>query len=365
MAKAYPELSLSTCWLSHRHEDGYAMLKEVADLGFSYVELGHGTRVSLVPGIFKALAENLVRVSSTHNFCPLPPGVFVAAPNLFQPSSNDHRERAQWKRQTLRTVDFAHSLGVDRVVAHMGSMQFFWGNPSKSLKAARDGRTAELLAQDKDYVRQREALIKKLRKGAPKHLARVIEGLKEIHDVCYDKQVMIGAENREGLLELPLDEGFDAFLTEVNRELAMVGHWHDVGHAKLKEQMGFIDQQAFLEKHHARIIGWHLHDVTPDGKDHHEIGAKDGSVDWNMIRRFIRPDQVCVLELSPRLSREQVERSRDYVLKLFDREPIGPTVPTLTMEETADVSRNGHAASPVEGASQRQGAAGQGTISQR
>ncbi|MGF1449565.1 MAG: sugar phosphate isomerase/epimerase family protein [Opitutales bacterium] len=339
MSKDFPQLSLSTCWLAHRHEDGYEMLREVADLGFGYVELGHGTRVSLVPGIFKALAENIVRVSSTHNFCPLPPGVNVAAPNLFQPSSPDQRERDQWRRQTLRSVDFAHSLGVDRVVAHMGSMLFFWGSPSKVFKAARGERTAEELAADPKYQRMRETLLKKLRKGAPRHVARVLECLKAVHDQCYDKQVMLGAENREGLLELPLDEAFIDFLDAANKDLAMIGCWHDVGHAKLKEQMGFIDQQAFLDKHHERIIGWHLHDVTPQGRDHHEIGAEDGTVDWQMVRRFIRPDQVCVLELSPRLSRAQVERSRDFILKLFGRKPLGVTAkeaPETSVEVTAE-----------------------------
>ena len=46
-------LSLSTCWCSHRHTDGYEMLAEMADLGFEYVELSHGIRISLVEGIFE------------------------------------------------------------------------------------------------------------------------------------------------------------------------------------------------------------------------------------------------------------------------------------------------------------------------
>jgi hypothetical protein len=38
--------SLSTCWNSHRHTDGRAMLREVRDLGFEFAELSHGTRIS-------------------------------------------------------------------------------------------------------------------------------------------------------------------------------------------------------------------------------------------------------------------------------------------------------------------------------
>jgi hypothetical protein len=50
------------------------MLVEMAELGFSHVELSHGIRAGLVPGIIKAVEERIVQVSSTHNFCPLPPG---------------------------------------------------------------------------------------------------------------------------------------------------------------------------------------------------------------------------------------------------------------------------------------------------
>ena len=49
-----PILALSSCWLSSRHTDGYEMLKEMADLGFEYVELSHGIRITLVEGILKA-----------------------------------------------------------------------------------------------------------------------------------------------------------------------------------------------------------------------------------------------------------------------------------------------------------------------
>ncbi len=47
--------SLSTCWNSHRHTDGRAMLREIRELGFDYAELSHGIRISLLPGILDAV----------------------------------------------------------------------------------------------------------------------------------------------------------------------------------------------------------------------------------------------------------------------------------------------------------------------
>src|SRR3954462_3850917 len=76
--------SLSSCWNSHRHTDGRAMLREIRDLGFEYAELSHGTRISLLPGVIEAVDAGEIKISSLHNFCPLPMGVNHSAPNLFK-----------------------------------------------------------------------------------------------------------------------------------------------------------------------------------------------------------------------------------------------------------------------------------------
>src|SRR5262245_26873403 len=99
--------SLSTCWNSYRHTDGQAMLREIRDLGFEYAELSHGVRISLLPGILDAVEAGEIKISSLHNFCPLPIGVNHAAPNLFQFSSGDRRERESAFRHTVKTIETA------------------------------------------------------------------------------------------------------------------------------------------------------------------------------------------------------------------------------------------------------------------
>ena len=102
------------------------MLQEMAQLGFQHVELSHGIRITLVPGIMRAVEEGVVSVSSTHNFCPLPTGVGQAAPNLYEPSSLDQREHDQWVRHTKRSIDFAGHLKGRVLVCHLGSVKFSW-----------------------------------------------------------------------------------------------------------------------------------------------------------------------------------------------------------------------------------------------
>src|SRR5207237_2993133 len=114
--------SFSTCWNSHRHTDGRAMLREIRELGFDYAELSHGTRISLLPGILEAVDAGEIKISSLHNFCPLPMGVDRPAPNLFRFSATDRRERESAWKHTLKTLDTAARVKAQAVVLHMGSI---------------------------------------------------------------------------------------------------------------------------------------------------------------------------------------------------------------------------------------------------
>src|SRR5512136_1913021 len=115
--------SLSTCWNSSRHTDGRAMLREIRDLGFQYAELSHGIRISLLPGILEALEAGEIRISSLHNFCPLPMGVTYAAPNLYQFSAERPRERELALRYTLKTIELAARIKAPVVVLHSGRIE--------------------------------------------------------------------------------------------------------------------------------------------------------------------------------------------------------------------------------------------------
>src|SRR5271169_3831928 len=115
--------SFSTCWNSHRHTDGRAMLREIRDLGFEFAELSHGIRVSLMPGILEAVDAGEIKISSLHNFCPLPMGVTHAAPNLYEFSDERPREHELAIKHTLKTFEFAARVKAPLVVLHLGSIE--------------------------------------------------------------------------------------------------------------------------------------------------------------------------------------------------------------------------------------------------
>src|ERR1700733_3358912 len=114
--------SFSTCWNSHRHSDGRAMLREIRELGFEYAELSHGIRITLLPGILEAVDAGEIKISSLHNFCPLPMGVTQAAPNLYEFSADD-RDRELALRHTRKTLEFATRVKAPLVVLHLGSIE--------------------------------------------------------------------------------------------------------------------------------------------------------------------------------------------------------------------------------------------------
>src|SRR5437773_10866162 len=116
-------IAFSTCWNSQRHKAGDAMLREIkAKLGFDLIELGHGIRMSLMPGIQKMFDAGEVRFSSLHNFCPLPVEVMAASPDCYKFSAAQPSERDRAVKQTLQTLDFAERLNAPFVVLHCGSI---------------------------------------------------------------------------------------------------------------------------------------------------------------------------------------------------------------------------------------------------
>lgn len=291
------------------------MLKEMAALGFEQVELSHGIRITLVPGILRAVEEGVVKITSTHNFCPLPTGIMQPAPNLYEPSATEHREHEQWLRHTRRSIDFAAQVKSRVVVCHLGSVRFFWFHPGRRVhrylrKTPNAGRNGD----DGRYHALLKKSLEKLRKRMPPYWAQVKASVQEMLDYARSKSVRLGFENREKFDELPLDADYAEFLASFGAD-APIGYWHDTGHADLKEGMGLLKHRAHLEQLARHTIGFHLHDVSAQGYDHQPIGA--GQIDFEMVSRFWKPEHLLTLELSPRIAVEHVRESKRRIEMLM------------------------------------------------
>ncbi len=279
------------------------MLKEMASLGFEWAELSHGVRITLVPGILRAVEEGVIKISSCHNFCPLPTGITHAAPNLYVPSAKDRREREQWLRHSKRSVEFAAQVGAKKLVLHLGNFEFFWLNPVRKIERYVEAYTGEDVTKDAAYQKLLAGVMSKLRAQKQIFWDNTRASIAELLPYATKNGVALALENREKLEELPLDDDYAQYVESLPPEL-LAGYWHDTGHAHIKESLGVINHREHLTKNAPRAIGFHLHDVSDDGHDHQAIGS--GKIDFAMVSEFWRPEHTLVLEFSPRLTVEDV-----------------------------------------------------------
>jgi sugar phosphate isomerase/epimerase len=293
-------ISFSTCWNSGRHTAGDEMLREIkTELGFDLIELGHGTRLSLVPGIQKMFDSGEVRFSSLHNFCPLPVEVMVASPDCYQFSAVSAEERERAVRQTFQTIDFAQRLGAPFVVLHLGQVKM---RPitDRLIMMTKAGKHLS-----RGYVRVKLNAVETRERRAPVHLQRVKDSLRRIVEHAASKNVRIALESRRGYEEIPSERELPSLLDEFNSE--QVGYWHDFGHSQIKENLGFIDHAEWLGAVGSRAFGCHVQDCMWPARDHE--APFTGTIDLDKLVPLLPRNCLFVWEMSPNKTADAIRQS--------------------------------------------------------
>ena len=281
------------------------MLREIRDLGFEFAELSHGTRISLLPGILEAVDAGEIKISSLHNFCPLPMGVNHSAPNLYQFSAEAPRERENAHRHTLKTFDFAARVKAPLVVLHLGSIDMKdYTDKLLDLVGRGEKRTPKYENLCAELNQRREA-------KKEKFVDRTNELLRRLLPAAEKQGLKLGIENRAGLEELPLESDFRFFFKEFPSPAIV--YWHDCGHAQIKENLGFIRHAMHLESLQERLFGFHIHDVQFPGRDHCAPGT--GMIDFNALKPMVKPGHFKVFEFSPSLTVEALQCGVAHVKK--------------------------------------------------
>lgn len=284
------------------------MLREIkTGLGFDLVELGHGIRISLMPGILKAFDAGKVRFSSLHNFCPLPVEVMGASPDCYQFSSGYAAERERAVKQTCQTIDFAERLGALFVVLHLGRVRM---KPitDELIDLAKNGG---LLSRK--FVRKKITAVKEREELGPHYLERVKDCLRRILDYATGKNVTLGIEGRRSYEEIPSERELPALLDEMNSP--QVGYWHDFGHIQIKENLAFLDHEEWLRTIGPRAFGAHVQDCIWPAHDHQPPFA--GGVDLPKLVPLLPKDCQFVWEISPRQTADEIRRSVEIWKKRF------------------------------------------------
>ena len=286
------------------------MLEEIRDLGFQYAELSHGIRISLLPGILDAVDNGVIKISTVHNFCPLPIGIDRPAPNVFQFSAENPRERENAYRHSVKTIETAARLGASLVVLHMGSID---------MKEYTDKLTGLISNGKKDtpkFEKLCEEASRKREEKKERYVALAYEMLQRLIPEAEKNGVKLGIENREAIEEIPLENDLALFFLEFQQPCVV--YWHDTGHAQIKANLGFIDHAMHLESFAERLAGFHIHDVTYPARDHQQPGT--GCVDFAALKPFVRPEHIKVFEFSPGMTVEQAQAGIAHIKSLWGDE---------------------------------------------
>ena len=301
-------LSISTVWNAWRHKDAASMVNELQALGFQSLELSFGLPLKMVEEIGRLVRAGEVAVSSLHNYCPaplLPEGARLSH-DVLSLSSIDERERRWAVRQTVRTVEAAASLGAKAVVLHLGKVPIRPISPK--LMALAENRET----QTGRYRRLKAKLEKKREAKKQPYLEQAAKSLREIAPRAQEMNVRLGIENRYYPEEIPSLEEIGLFIEWADSPA--VGYWHDLGHAAVKENIGWESGAEYLEKYGKDLVGIHIHDVILT-RDHK--APLQGELDFSGLKDLSREGVLKVLEVHPTATPEEIKAGAAFLENIF------------------------------------------------
>jgi sugar phosphate isomerase/epimerase len=275
------------------------MLREILNLGFERVELGHGIRLSLMEGVQRLFDKGIVQFSSVHNFCPLPIEITRSAPDCYEFTSHREAERDRALKLTFHTIDFAARLNAPFVVLHLGRVNM---EPITDQLIALAEKGAHF---SREYVRRKIEAVKTREQKAPLYLQRAKASLNRILEYAATKNVRLGIEGRFGYEEIPSEREAPAILDELNSPCA--GYWHDFGHIQTKHNLGFLDHYEWLSTIRGRLFGCHLHDCEWPAQDHR--APFTGGIPYDRLIPLLPQETLFVWEMSPRRKADEIRTS--------------------------------------------------------
>ena len=302
-------LALSTSWNAYRYNDAKGLLFEIKQLGFDDLELSFNLTRPIVDEVGSVACELGLNILSLHNYCPIPDGLSrkEALPDCFSLSSLDSEERKTAIKYTKRTIDTAVSIGAKAVVLHCGRVEM--EDRTRELISLYDRNLVETKAFNKlrdDFLNQRARI-------SSNFFEKILTSLDELNSYARLKEIRLGIENRFYYRELPNFEEIGIILDKFKG--SNIFYWHDTGHAKVMQNLGFIKNGDYLKAYSQDLIGIHLHNIN--GCSDHQAPIK-GELNFREIRPFISKDTIKVIEAHHPASAAEIQDSIKLLKGIFD-----------------------------------------------
>ena len=93
--------------------------------------------------------------------------------------------------------------------------------------------------------------------------------------------------------------------------------WYDIGHAQIRENLGFINAWRWLERLTPYLAGIHIHDVVPPGMDH--LMPPRGKLPFSspVLSGLAKSDMIRVLEPAPDTETGHILRAIEYLQEVW------------------------------------------------
>jgi sugar phosphate isomerase/epimerase len=248
----------------------------------------------------KAWEEDLIKIRTLHNFCPVPTSVFQPNPNCYEFSDARPAMRTAAVKATQETIRHAAKFGAQAVILHLGSAGPFGVTQKLERIYLKGGFLTRRYTDIKvEAVRERKGKF-------PLLWPRVKTCLEPIVALAGELKIQLGFEIRQEFEEFPHEEEFPQVLAAFPPEV--VGYWHDFGHSQSKEFLGWHDHVETLRLRAPRLFGAHIHDCRRPQEDHLSLGH--GEIAFSSLLPLMPENAIGVLELAPGTPEEQVIASR-------------------------------------------------------
>ena len=296
-------LGISTVWKSGELKDGQKLMECFAGLGFREVELEY--RIS--GDTFKQIKQFLnrakdLKIVSIHNFFPVPDILETGGADVFHFSSEDREERSLAVKYAVKTIQIASELGATAIVLHLGMVQMDTVR-EELFSLYNAGKVGS------DEHKRKLEEFKKLRdRKKGKALDMMLLSMDEIQKTAEKYDVNVGIENRYYFRECPNFDEMGVIFEKFGG--GRIGYWHDVGHAKVQENLGITGTKELLDAYGKLLVGVHLHNVN-GYSDHHV--PRIGEVDFDLLKTYLKKDTIKILEIHPRETEKDLMDGVDFL----------------------------------------------------
>lgn len=274
------------------------------ELSIEAVELQYRMPTSYFKKLHPLLKEEGIKVSSIHNYFPVPEILKKGSGDAFLLTSLDNDELKLAVKYSSRSIEMASMLEAPAVVFHTGSVPLSLGKLDdfyNLFDQGEEGKAKRILDEVSEEREKKNRI----------HLDRLLISLDKLVKVAEREGVKMGIENRYHPHEIPLPHELKVIFKEF--EGAPVFYWHDVGHAHHLEVIGFLPERKWLEDFQDFLIGVHLHDAK-GRKDH--LAPGKGEIDFKTLLRYISRETIKVVEAHPKVKERELREGFDYLKEM-------------------------------------------------